>query len=188
MDLVKHSVHDPYPEAWKSSFDLVHQRLLIAAWASAPKVETLKRLVELAKPGTGYVESMELNVDPRTIPDDVPKYKRFYELMAEIMDAIGLGRYTVSNLKTLLADAGCVDVVETKTRYKVGAKTELGLKEKSIDGQVTAIPALAAVAKNVKTSFSEEELQTLENDARKELTIVGGEFEMVTVWGRRAEA
>ncbi|KIX00885.1 uncharacterized protein Z518_09950 [Rhinocladiella mackenziei CBS 650.93] len=186
MELVQQSILDPYPEAWKSSFDLVHQRLTMAAWLSTPKVEILGRLVELAKPGTGYVELMELDPNTGTLPDNVPKYRRFIELIGEVFDSIGFGRDTVNNMKTLLAQAGCADVVEIRTRYKVGATADPQLQEKSIRGQLGAIPALAMVAKQFKTSFSEEELGTLESDARKELETIGAEFEMVTVWGKRA--
>lgn len=153
FELVQQSILNPYPEAWKSSFDLVHQRLVMAAWLGGSKVEILSRLVELAKPGTGYIELMELDTDVSTLPDNAPKYRRFFQLMGEIFDAIGVGRDAVKDLKDVLLKAGCAEVTVVRTRCKAGLLADPDLREKSVQGQTTAVPPLAMVAKGRVSPF-----------------------------------
>lgn len=111
--------------------------------------------------------------------------RRFLVLMSEIFETIGVGGTYSETMKEMLEECGLNEVQERRFLCQVGRNAKDELRERSIDGLASAVAPLAAVAKNLPVSFTEEELDGLEAGLRKELEREGGAYEMVVVWGQK---
>lgn len=181
LQLFKQSISEPWPDALKGSFDLVHQRLVLAGSHPMKVADVIAKLVGLVKPG-GWLELMELDIF--TPAATGPALTDMYRLMREMFLAMGLGDY-VNDLKGAAERAGLREVQERKVLCEIGASAKPELREKSMNGMVSAVAPLVAVAVNLPLSFEKAELEGLEARLREELESQGGIFEMRAVWGQR---
>lgn len=184
LELFQQSSTAPWPEDFKGSFDLVHQRLLLAGSYPLTPEQVLVNLIELVKPG-GWLELVEVNsFGPMKRG---PALTDMFRLMRELFTATGAGDY-VSQMQGWVEKAGLVNVQERTFECKIGALAKPELKEQSINGIAAALPPLIAVSKNLPTTFKEGELEGLEDRLRAELASQGGRYEMRAVWGQKPSA
>jgi len=58
------SITDPWPTSWLNTFDLVHQRLVLAICQPAAAQRAIEALLELVVPGDGWIQLVEADMNP----------------------------------------------------------------------------------------------------------------------------
>lgn len=131
-----------WPESWKGSFDLVHQRTVLVNARKLPIRDVIIRMTDLLRPG-GWIQLMEGDFAP--VQQNGPAMQEFLELGKWFFDEAGPGSDMGPRLAGELSSIGLQDVQETTVLVSVGT----GLKEKgqspqiiagSIEGLCSAIP------------------------------------------------
>ncbi|KAK8119952.1 uncharacterized protein PG998_004578 [Apiospora kogelbergensis] len=180
-----HDIRNPWPPEWKGSFDLVHQRLVLAG--AGPDVSgVLHGLLETVAPG-GWVQLMEgIN---RVSDDHGPVMKQFQRLMMELFDALGTGNTFSADMSTWISEAGFANVESRMIPYDIGAKAkDPDLQVKSTQVSCIAASGLVAWANDHPggvSCMSRHDLDTLESRLRTELSERGGSYPMRVVWGQK---
>ncbi|KAI1457512.1 hypothetical protein F4805DRAFT_171909 [Annulohypoxylon moriforme] len=184
ISLYTQSMTKPWPSDWASSFDLVHQRMALAAAGKAVVKDTLQAFVGLVKPG-GWIQLVE----PDHSISKGPAMADFFRLLSNVFAFMQTGPDYAPQLKTWLTDLGLVDVEERIFDVPIGKTSpteETKAKSTRMIGLV--IKGLTDVAKSIPTSFSAEELQNLGPRVRDEVTETGGVFRLHCVTGRKLPA
>ncbi|KAI1871960.1 uncharacterized protein JN550_004163 [Neoarthrinium moseri] len=134
----------PWPESWKSSFDLVHQTLVLTV-AGPRQREAVNAVLELVKPG-GWVELME--PDGEAGDDDGPAHQQFVAMMNEIGVWLGAPKGFSKDLEGYLLDAGFLDVKTVVLPGGTGPKLpDSGMREASIQSAVISGKNVIATGK-----------------------------------------
>jgi len=104
-----------------------------------------------------------------------------------VFDAVGAGRDLWKSLRELLEDAGVEDIHYEVITIQLGARNSN--PEIAKDGILSMSANVAALVRATKhfppMSIPQEELDTLVDDVREELTNDGGEWKLPVVWGRK---
>ncbi|KAI1803919.1 hypothetical protein F4811DRAFT_522876 [Daldinia bambusicola] len=112
-------INEPWPESWKSTFDYVHQALVLFQ-AGLKKREAVHSLGELVKPG-GWIELMEPQYDT-TNENNGPAFQQFLDMMDELWAMRGTKSDFAAGLEDMIKDAGFVDVKSVLLRIGIGPK------------------------------------------------------------------
>ena len=183
LTLQTHDFMKPWPSEWQNSFDLVHQRLGLAGSGTFPMPTVIANLTTLLKP-SGWIELVELDLEAPSGAG--PALADFLRLLRELFTLGGMGGNFALKLRPWLEDAGLDNVEEHFVETPTGAKNkDPDLAVKSTNGVVGAVGPLIAAAKAAPTSFTDEQLGSLEARLRDELETVGGVTRMVVVWGQK---
>nr|WNS47937.1 FunG [Talaromyces coalescens] len=184
IQFVKQSITDPWPEDWKESFDLVHQRQVLGFCGNFALDQAVRNLCELAKPG-GYVELIELDCDQSVLKEGSVA-QEFFRLLEQIWQIKKMGGNFGPNLKDWMVESGLEDVQQTLLHCKVGAQAKPELRRASINGAAGAGPMIVALARTLPElqGFTDEQLDTLVDRIKKELEEVGCEYQSFSVIGR----
>ncbi|KAI0517001.1 hypothetical protein F5B22DRAFT_636212 [Xylaria bambusicola] len=175
------SMLQDWPEEMAESFDLVHQRMALPA-ANRTKVrQTLRRFMELIKPG-GWIQLVEADHSV----SKGPAMADFFRLLSDIFAKIGTGTDYARQLKDWLPDLGFEDVQEKIFDIPLG----LGNEDETMKSQSSRMfeygaRGLIEVGRTIPTSFNSEELDGLERRIREENLNMGGIFRIHCVWGRK---
>ncbi|KAK1979520.1 methyltransferase SirN-like protein [Colletotrichum cereale] len=178
----QHSFRDPWPEEYRNSFDLVHVRGSLAGSSPSKPVDVVKNLCSLVKPG-GWVQLMEMNVFKA--PSNGPAMNDFARMGMQIWTGIGVGDFA-NELKSYLEEAGMKNTQEQRIMVNLGKTNKPELRAKSVNGVTGPIRPLVSVAKSVKTTFTEDQLDSMWERVKSELENEGGRIEVVVAWGQRA--
>ncbi|CAO1603057.1 hypothetical protein XANCAGTX0491_006649 [Xanthoria calcicola] len=183
---IQHSFQDPWPLHLQQTFDLVHMRGSLAGASPHPPSRIIKNLATLPRPG-GWIQLMEMNAFDPPRAGNGPAMADFARLAAEVWDGIGVGDFANGLGAMLREGAGMRDVGERRFVVELGkrAKEEGGLRARSVNGVAAPVGPIAAVARDLRTSFSGEELDGLPGRVRAELEDQGGRVEMIVAWGQR---
>lgn len=154
MQLVQQSVKDSFPTEWTSSFDLVHQRLVLAACDPATAKRVVASLFDLVKPG-GWIQLIECDHSGGFNDAQkarLPAINKFGEVVMKALAAAGRsGRYGLS-LREWLRDAGAVDIVETLMDCPVGESAPTPeLRESTKTNLLSVLGNLKATVKGTWT-------------------------------------
>lgn len=117
------SVTEPWPETWKGTFDLVHQRLVLAGKTPEVGQNAVRGLAELAKPGSGYVQLVEGTLEHLT-EEQKPKYPvlhRFQTLVARMLPGLSWNQRVGLQVREWLEAEGLQGVSEKIMQIPVGA-------------------------------------------------------------------
>jgi hypothetical protein len=177
-----HSFKDPWPQQYLGTFDLVHIRGSMAGSAPEGPAPVIKNLTTLLKSG-GWVQLMEMN--GFSAPKNGPAMTDFAKMASEMFTGIGVGDFANNN-KSLLEEAGLVNVQEKRVIVNLGKKAKPEFQEISIHGVTGPIVPLTSVARTVPTSFTSEQFDTLPSRVKEELQTEGGQVEMVIAFGQKA--
>ncbi|KAI1823900.1 S-adenosyl-L-methionine-dependent methyltransferase [Xylaria intraflava] len=112
------SITSPWPQEWKRSFDLVHQRLVLGACGGFPFAEAIKNLSGLVKPG-GWIQLVE--PDQTCGISDGPAMRDFITLVTAVFEHMGGHVRYAYGIKTWLEEAGMVDIEERGIPLFLGA-------------------------------------------------------------------
>lgn len=146
IQFVKQSITEPWPQDWKESFDLVHQRQVLGFCGNFGLDQAVRNLCELAKPG-GYVELIELDCDQSVLKEGSVA-QEFFRLLEQIWQIKKMGGNFGPNLKDWMVESGLEDVQQTLLHCKVGAQAKPELRKASINGAAGAGPMIVALAKS----------------------------------------
>ncbi|KAF2267211.1 S-adenosyl-L-methionine-dependent methyltransferase, partial [Lojkania enalia] len=112
----RQNINEEWPQEWKGSFDLVHQRLALAGGGSAQKPAVL-RLVDLVKPG-GWIQLIEAT---NVLPEGNGEVMRgFVGLMNDVFTIMGANLKLMEDLPGWLEEAGLVDVQSKLVELNLG--------------------------------------------------------------------
>ncbi|KAL8885287.1 MAG: hypothetical protein Q9215_006836 [Flavoplaca cf. flavocitrina] len=175
------SFQEPWPTELHNSFDLVHVRGSLAGSSPKRPVEVIKNLTSLPKPG-GWIQLMEMNAfNP---PSNGPAMTDFARMASQVWTGIGVGDFA-NQLKTMLEEAGLQNAQERRIIVELGKRAKPELQAQSVNGVSAPVKPIAAVAKDLETSLSREQLDTLQGRVRAELENEGGRVEMIVAWAQQ---
>lgn len=125
VDLREHDIRTPFPPSWnwKSTFDVIHQRLLIWGIKSVEWPLVIKNLVEGLKPG-GYIQLVEAewisieNPADQTTRPQLWKQARMQEWSTA---SFGMDINVAYKLENWLKEAGLEDVTTVQFDHGYGA-------------------------------------------------------------------
>ncbi|PYH89747.1 hypothetical protein BO71DRAFT_278699, partial [Aspergillus ellipticus CBS 707.79] len=97
----------PWPPSWHGTFDLVHQRTVLANIRKTPLRGIISQMTELLRPG-GWIQLMEADFAP--ISGNGPALQEFLEIVSWFFETAGPGRDMGPMLKSELEGLGLEDV------------------------------------------------------------------------------
>ncbi|KAK1596099.1 methyltransferase domain-containing protein [Colletotrichum navitas] len=178
---------------WKVPFDFIFMRTMCGSFSSWPDV--IAQAYENLEPG-GYLELQDnmfpLMCDDDTMTEDFMPLK-WTKYLVEAGDKIGQVANAASSYRSMLEDAGFVDVVEKKEKWPFNpwAKDE---KHKALGywTQESAMKGIEAVSMASFTrilNWSPEEARVFCAEVRNEHTKIGvhAYYDVYAVWGRKPE-
>lgn len=150
MHFVVQSVTEPWPGEWDSSFDLVHQRLVLAACDPASAKRAVAALFSLVKPG-GWIQLLECDHSGGFSAAQKSRYPattKFGDLVMKALAATGKSGQYGPSLRGWLREAGALDVVETLLDCPVGTSAATpALKESTKENLLSVVMNLKAASK-----------------------------------------
>jgi len=105
------------PSEWNGKFDLVNQRLLIAALRAEEWPQAISELYRTVKAG-GHVQLLEYSYH-RPITSDTQR--QFFNILLALFAAKGLSPYISDRIPSLLEEAGFTDVVVRRENIPIAA-------------------------------------------------------------------
>ncbi len=167
----------------------------------APLKQAVQNLFALVKPG-GWIQLVEAE---QTGPNSGPVFAQFLDLVKLVFETTGAGSTYAGNLRRWVEEAGAIDVGEVAVDMAFGAAhQEKALAEKGATCTAGAVAGLVIHAKGelcleqvigtmltgriamqLKTTLSNEELDTLADRLLVELREVGAHYPLRAVWGRK---
>lgn len=154
FEFFEQSVVNSWPKEWHTSFDLVHQRLVLAACDPASAMRAVEALFSLVKPG-GWIQLIECDHSGGFTTEQKAQYPatvKFGDLVMKALAATGKsGQYGLS-LRGWLRAAGAVDVVETQLDCPVGSRAVTPvLKESTKNNLLSVVENLKAARKGMSS-------------------------------------
>lgn len=111
LDLRKHDVRTPVPEAWgwKNSFDLVHQRLLVWGIGKDEWDGVVANLADLVKPG-GTLQLVEAEWVLSSYADNMPQQKKLAQIQEWSCASSGMDVHIWKRFPDILESLGFTDI------------------------------------------------------------------------------
>jgi SAM-dependent methyltransferase len=137
---------------WKDRFDLVHQRLMLAALTRAQWRETLRKYYDVLKPG-GWIQCGEMDMIGHGEPGSA--IRQGWDLGRALGQRVGIAFDIVTELAEVMKGAGFEDVHESRGRLYVAdtfkeAPTAGRSDEERESLSVASLALRAVVAVSVK--------------------------------------
>ncbi|RDW70936.1 hypothetical protein BP6252_07499 [Coleophoma cylindrospora] len=185
------SVTEPWPKEWKGTFDLVHQRLVLAGTTPEIGRGAVKAMVELAKPGTGWVQFVEGALQHLSNEQKAkyPSLYRFQNLCGRMLPGLGWNPKVGLQIKGWLEELG-LDVSEKIMEIPVGVSNpdpRLGAMAKQ--NLLEVVENFREAARGLPEGFevSAQDFDDVLNDIKIEVDTVGELLRFNCVWGRRQQ-
>ncbi|KAF1950202.1 S-adenosyl-L-methionine-dependent methyltransferase [Byssothecium circinans] len=181
-------INKPWPEEWKESFDLVHQRLALVAGGSSQE-QVLRNLAALVKPG-GWIQLIETTNE---IPEDIgPAFENFLSILRSVFTAVGSTVHLGNELSGWLKAAGFEDVQDRLLHTRLGATNpDPYLAKKGVDATMAGARGHFAFVKTLPSGtvpFTVEQIDRMPEELEAELATKGAVFPLRVVWGRKPAA
>ncbi|KAI1479755.1 S-adenosyl-L-methionine-dependent methyltransferase [Daldinia eschscholtzii] len=182
-------INEPWPESWKSTFDYVHQTLVL--FQAGPKQhEAIHSLGELVKPG-GWIELMEPQYDTSS-ENNEPAFKQFLDMMSELWAMRGTKSDFAAGLEGMVKDAGFVDVKSVLLPIGIGPKHKNPeLADVSVESTVGGGKNITIAGRFIPgglKSISAEDFETWPARFEEELRTKGAYMPLRVVYGRKPDA
>ncbi|KAI0119555.1 S-adenosyl-L-methionine-dependent methyltransferase [Daldinia grandis] len=189
INLQIQDINEPWPKSWKSTFDYVHQTLVL--FQAGPKQrEVINSLGELVKPG-GWIELMEPQYEA-TNDNNGLAYKQFLDMLGELWGMRGTKSGFAADLEGIVKDAGFVDVKSVLLPIGIGPKhKDPGLAGVSVESTVGGGKNITIAGKSIPgglKSISAEDFETWPARFEEELKTKGAYMPLRVVYGRKPEA
>ncbi|GAM36701.1 SirN-like methyltransferase [Talaromyces pinophilus] len=159
------SIKEPFPSEWQETFEVVHQRLVMAA--AAPKQTPgfiVQNLVKLLKP-VGWLQLVEVITTP--VPENPIPRNQHIDMLDSLYKNLYSGtKYAKANLMADLPwemeKSGLRNVQQAEVLVKYGAATEnLWIREKSLRTAVAGVPNFLTVLKEMPGDVWKQEWNDL---------------------------
>ncbi|KAI0411482.1 hypothetical protein F5X98DRAFT_46755 [Xylaria grammica] len=181
VQLYEQSITKAWPSEWNCTFDLVHQRMALAAAGKGDVREALQRLIGLVKPG-GWIQLVE----PDHSASATPAMQDFFKLLSDVFAFMGTSTGYATQLHKWLAEEGLESVEERVFDVPLGKSSRNdALSKKSARMIELVMKGLIEVGRTIPTLLSATELDTLIQRAQEELAQTGDIFRLHCVWGRK---
>ncbi|KAK2729265.1 methyltransferase [Colletotrichum kahawae] len=187
IEFFNQSILESFPAKWHGTFDIVHQRLVMAA--VAPPATTIASVVAelggLLRPG-GWLQLVELDND--CTPESGPALRRLLDYHQQNSAAGGLGPNLSVHLKTAMEDIGLEHIRQDSVDVFYGAKNQGGaeLMAKSTRSLSQVVgPVLAQARVAVPNTYNKSDEVTLPSQLQKEVEDVGARLRFTVVYGQR---
>lgn len=131
VELRTHDFRTSFAEEWRGSFDLVQMRNCLGSTGSdEAAVLVIRRLLELVKPGVGWIQLVDGAMFVGSITDDDAPWQKLLKTVGNVMKNVGLDSSLGSRIATLLIKAGGDDITgfeskEASSPIGRGCKVEL---------------------------------------------------------------
>ncbi|KAK5991641.1 Methyltransferase psoC [Cladobotryum mycophilum] len=184
------SIKEAFPESWQGSFDVVHQRLVMAA-AAPEKTPTavVQELANLVRPG-GWLQMVEV------IPSHIPNNPLSQNQYIDMLNVLYTSLYTqvgqqYSNLWACLPQemetAGLKNVQKEEILVRFGAAVDdsSSIRHNSIEAALDGVKNFQAVLKRLPKEVWRPEWDNLEQRLRNDLEHTGGYMRYIVCWGQK---
>jgi hypothetical protein len=152
MSFHHQSMTETWPVEWQETFDLVHSRFALAGAGMKDVREVVMNLIGLLKPGKGYVQLVEIDIDDP--PTNGPAMKEFGQVFRDMLKFVtgGKGMDLKRDTKKWFQEAGLDDIGQQHFDIQVGknARTE-ELQKLSIESITTTAQGLTGLLKRTYT-------------------------------------
>ncbi|KAF4807287.1 N-methyltransferase gliN [Colletotrichum siamense] len=178
------SVTEPWPETWKGTFDLVHQRLVLAGTTPEVGQNAVRGLAELAKPGSGYVQLVEGTLEHLT-EEQKPDYST---LVARMLPGLSWNQRVGLQVREWLEAEGLQGVSKKIMEIPVGAaNSDHRLGDAAKQNLLEVVEHFATAAKGLPddSDIQAEDFGDVLRDIKVEVDTVGRLLRFNAVWGRR---
>ncbi|KAK4072274.1 hypothetical protein Trihar35433_4338 [Trichoderma harzianum] len=106
ITLEKQDILKPWPEKWDAHFDFVHQRTGLAVTGGMERaVETVRRLIELIKPG-GWIQLVDGALIENKIAEDDKAWVKRFKVLSQCVSLVGLDTTLGVSTAEILKRAG----------------------------------------------------------------------------------
>ncbi|ORY63586.1 S-adenosyl-L-methionine-dependent methyltransferase [Pseudomassariella vexata] len=126
IELRAHNVTQPFPAswAWKNSFDIIHQRLLVWGVPVSKWPAMMQHHLDILKPG-GYMQLVEVEWVPQgPIPDSNPQLQKQVKMQRFFSGQFGMDIDLAYRLEDVLREAGLEDVQKIQFDHGYGASAK----------------------------------------------------------------
>ncbi|KAF2815274.1 S-adenosyl-L-methionine-dependent methyltransferase [Mytilinidion resinicola] len=179
---------EPWPQELLGSFDLVHQRLMLAG-AGRNTRANLTQTLRLVKPG-GWIQLVE--AEQAIGPNDGPAMQQFLLLMGELFGFIGVPMTYAHELAQWLEEEGFEEVETRVVPIPYGCRQpDAELREKGYSSMSVGLQGKLKHTKMIPgglKSLDAAELEMLAPRLIKEMEERGAEYVMRYAWGRKPVA
>lgn len=142
------TVTSPWPASWTSTFDFIHQRLVLSNIPPQSALPAIENLSKLLKPG-GYIQLVEPDASSYE-GEDRPAHRKLIAVYKEVWEKMGGNVRPGPDLKRWLEEAGLERVEEKVVELNLGAISEnKALGEQWVENILT-------VVEHFKTSVQSE--------------------------------
>ncbi|KAK4500132.1 hypothetical protein PRZ48_008318 [Zasmidium cellare] len=178
---VKQSITDPWPDSWKGSFDIVHQRFTLAAAAKLGLLPVVRSLADLLKP-SGWMQLIEPDTD--AIPGNAASASQFIDMIEAIV-AFSFGHARAfKDLDQVMKDAGLINVQRREVMVPWGATAPTAeLAIKGVETPAAVVGEMENVMKGL--GIWKDKWNGLEGRLRKELADKGGYERVYVLYGQK---
>lgn len=160
LSFTNQSVLDDWPAAFASSFDLVHQRFLLAMFTPDVSAGVVARLLRLAKPG-GFVQLVEAETMRFDAGPGHDAFGRLNVFIERALENNGMNPRPAESLVTWLCEAGAVDVQEQRFAYGLGVAADGPARAAKSSANILAmLDILAVIGSSLFPSLSHLLLST----------------------------
>ncbi|KAI1101880.1 hypothetical protein F4804DRAFT_314746 [Jackrogersella minutella] len=183
------SIKESFPEAWKGTFDLVHQRLVMAA-AGPERTPSfvVQNLADMLKEG-GWLQMVEVATAP--LPQNPASQNQYIDMLDTLYANLYAGtEYKKLNLWSTLPQemeaAGLKNVQKQEVIVSYGAAVANPyIRERSLRTAVAGVPNFLSVLKKMPRNIWKSEWNDLESRLYKDLKETGGYTRYIVTWGQK---
>ncbi|RYP44323.1 hypothetical protein DL768_009203 [Monosporascus sp. mg162] len=183
------SIKESFPEAWQGSFDVVHQRLVMAA--AAPEKtpsDVVTNLASLLRPG-GWLQMVEVAATP--VPNNPTAVNQYIDMLDTLYGNLygntSLNKSNLwGNLPRSMMEAGLKKVQQKEVLVGYGAAVhDSSVREKSLRTLVAGVPNFLEVLRAMPKTVWKEEWNDLAPRLHTELKGTGGYVKYIVCWGQK---
>ncbi|KAI1455490.1 hypothetical protein F4805DRAFT_435712 [Annulohypoxylon moriforme] len=183
------SIKEPFPETWNGKFDLVHQRLVMAA-AGPERTPSyvVQNLADLLKEG-GWLQMVEVATAP--LPQNPVSQNQYIDMLDTLYANLYAGtKYQKSNLWSTLPEemegAGLKNVQKKEVIVGYGAAVaDPYVRERSLRTAVAGVPNFLSVLRKMSQNIWKSEWDDLESRLYNDLKEKGGYTRYIITWGQK---
>lgn len=184
-NVVMHNFKTPFPEEWKSSFDLVQLRAVLSNVPGDASTDLIKRVIELLKPG-GFIQLVDGAMPSGQVEADAKPHMQFFVTLGNFLNNNGLNASQGAKAAQSLKDAG-QGMLED-----IGVKDGRMLLGKGAILEESSWQWLSFMQRQVGPKFvlsglmSQDELDKLQLQMLEEAKQVGFDLPWYATWARKA--
>ncbi|KAL7621638.1 hypothetical protein AAE478_008965 [Parahypoxylon ruwenzoriense] len=183
------SIKEPFPEAWNGTFDLVHQRLVMAA--AAPErtpAYVVGNLAGLLREG-GWLQMVEVATAP--LPQNPVSQNQYVDMLDTLYSKLYAGSEydrtnIMSGLPQEMRNAGLKNIQQKEVIVSYGAAVaDPDIRQRSLRTAVAGVPNFLSVLRKMSSEVWKPEWDDLQSRLYRDLKEQGGYMRYIVCWGQK---